>query len=93
MFLARITKENAHDGLDQTALTDLLDALRSGGDLGFMRDAMHLVLQAPIDLEATEGIGAPRYERANTRTTHRNGRGARRSSAASPCPPAPTSTP
>lgn len=59
--------------LDQSALTELLDALRSGGDLDFMREAMRLVLQALIDLEATEKIGADRYERADTRTTHRNG--------------------
>jgi len=59
--------------LDQSALTDLLDALRSGGDLDFMREAMQLVLQALIDLEATEKIGAARYERSDTRATHRNG--------------------
>ncbi len=59
--------------LDQSALTDLLDTLRSGGDLDFMREAMQLVLQALIDLEATEVIGAARYERSDTRTTHRNG--------------------
>lgn len=43
--------------LDQSALTDLLDALRSGGDLDFMSEAVQLVLQALIDLEATERIG------------------------------------
>lgn len=43
--------------LDQSALTDLLDALRSGGDLDFMREAVQLVLQALIDLEVTERIG------------------------------------
>jgi len=59
--------------LDQSALTDLLDALRSGGDLDFMREAMQLVLQALIDLEATQVIGAERYERTGTRSTHRNG--------------------
>lgn len=63
--------------LDQSALTDLLDALRSGGDLDFMREAMQLVLQALIDLEATQVIGAGRYERCETRTTHRNGSRAR----------------
>ncbi len=59
--------------LDQSALTDLLDALRSGGDLDFMREAMQLVLQALIDLEATEKIGAARYERTDNRTNTRNG--------------------
>ena len=59
--------------LDQSALTDLLDSLRSGGDLDFMREAMQLVLQALIDLEADAVIGAARYERTDERTTHRNG--------------------
>src|SRR5204862_8210376 len=63
--------------LDQAALSDLLDALRSGGDLDFMREAMQLVLQALIDLEAEVVIGAGRYERTEERTTHRNGSRAR----------------
>jgi putative transposase len=73
VFLAGFTKENATMALDQSALTDLLDALRAGGDLDFMREAMQLVLQALIELEATQVIGAGRYERTDTRTTHRNG--------------------
>ncbi len=59
--------------LDQSALTELLDALRAGGDLDFLREAMQLVLQALIELEADQVIGAGRYERTATRTTHRNG--------------------
>jgi len=59
--------------LDQSSLTELLDALRAGGDLDFMREAMALVLQALIDLEATQVIGAERYERSAERSTHRNG--------------------
>jgi transposase-like protein len=59
--------------LDQSALTELLDALRAGGDIDFMRDAMQLVLQELIELEATQVIGAARYERTDGRTTHRNG--------------------
>jgi putative transposase len=70
----RLTKENDHTmALDQSALTDLLDALRSGGDLDFMREAMQLVLQSLIELEATQVIGAARYERTDGRATHRNG--------------------
>ena len=38
-----------------------------------MREAMQLVLQDLIDLEATQVIGAAHYERNETRTTHRNG--------------------
>src|SRR5690242_1114754 len=59
--------------LDQSALTELLDALKAGGDLDFMRRAMEVVLQLLIELEATEKIGAGRYERTDSRTTHRNG--------------------
>lgn len=63
--------------LDQSALSELLDALRSGGDLDFMREAMQLVLQELIELEASQVIGAARYERTDGRTTHRNGSRAR----------------
>ncbi len=73
VFLAGFTKENATMALNQSVLSDLLDALRSGGDLDFMREAMQLVLQSLIDLEANEVIGAARYERSDARTTHRNG--------------------
>ena len=59
--------------LDQSALTELLDALKAGGDMDFMRRAMEVVLQLLIELEAAEKIGAGRYERTETRTTHRNG--------------------
>jgi transposase-like protein len=63
--------------LDQSALSELLDALRAGGDLDFMREAMQLVLQELIELEASQVIGAGRYERTDGRTTHRNGSRAR----------------
>jgi putative transposase len=63
--------------LDQSALSDLLDALRAGGDLDVVREALALVLQALIDAEATQQIGAGRYERSASRTTHRNGTRAR----------------
>jgi len=59
--------------LDKHALSDLLDALRAGGDIDLIRSGMQLVLQALIDLEAAEAIGARPYERSPERTTHRNG--------------------
>ncbi len=59
--------------LDKDALSELLDALRAGGDLDVVRAGMQLVLQALIDLEASEAIGAGRYERSPERVTHRNG--------------------
>jgi putative transposase len=63
--------------LDQSALSELLDALRAGGDLDVVREALALVLQALIEAEAAQQIGAGRYERTATRTTHRNGSRAR----------------
>jgi transposase-like protein len=59
--------------LNQSALNELLDALRVGGDLDVVREALALVLQALIEAEAAQQIGAHRYERTETRTTHRNG--------------------
>ena len=58
---------------NQSALNELLDALRAGGDLDVIRQALTLVLQALIEAEAAQQIGASRYERTETRTTHRNG--------------------
>jgi putative transposase len=54
-------------------VTELLDAIRAGGDIGVVRKGVELVLQALIDAEATEVIGAERYERAEGRSNWRNG--------------------
>ncbi len=59
--------------LSQSALSELLDAIRAGGSADVMREAMTLVLQELIELEAAQAIGAGRYERTDERTTHRNG--------------------
>jgi len=59
--------------LSQSALSELLDAIRAGGSVDVMREAMALVLQQLIELEADQAIGAARYERTEARTTHRNG--------------------
>jgi putative transposase len=59
--------------LSKSALSELLDALRAGGDLDVIREGLALVLQALIDAEAAQQIGADRYERSASRTTHRNG--------------------
>jgi transposase-like protein len=50
-----------------------LDAFRAGEGVDLIRDAVHLVLQELIEVEAAEVIGAGRYERADTRITERNG--------------------
>ncbi|HEX3565401.1 MAG TPA: transposase, partial [Acidimicrobiales bacterium] len=59
--------------LSTTDVTDLLDAVRAGGDLDVVRRGLELVLQALIEAEATEVIGAERHQRAETRTNQRNG--------------------
>src|SRR2546425_749881 len=56
--------------LSQSALSELLDAIRAGGSEDVLREAMALVLQELIELEAAQAIGASRYERTNERTTH-----------------------
>jgi putative transposase len=63
--------------LSQSALFELLDAIRAGGSGDVLREAMTLVLQELIELEASQAIGAGRYERTDERTTHRNGSRAR----------------
>lgn len=59
--------------LPQSALSDLLDAIRAGNGLDLAREVMTVALQELIELEATQVIGAARYERTDERTTQRNG--------------------
>ena len=59
--------------LTQFDVTGLLDAIRAGGDIDVIRKGVELVLQALIETEATEVIGAQRYERTEARTAQRNG--------------------
>jgi putative transposase len=67
------TKEYTPMALDESALPELLAALRAGDGVDLIRDAVRLVMQELIELEATEVIGAKRYERTDTRTNERNG--------------------
>lgn len=55
----------------------LLDALRAGEDIDLVRQSVEYVLQALIEAEATEVIGASRHERSDTRENWRNGSRAR----------------
>ncbi len=59
--------------LSQSALSELLDAIRAGGGEDTLRDAMTLILQELIELEASRSSAPARYERTDERTTHRNG--------------------
>jgi putative transposase len=58
---------------NQFDLSELLDALRAGGDIDLIRESVEMVLQALIDAEATAFIGAEPHERTDTRTNQRNG--------------------
>jgi len=59
--------------LGQFDVHELLDAIRAGGDLDIIRKGVELVLQALIEAELIEAIGADRYERTESRTNQRNG--------------------
>ncbi len=59
--------------LYQSDVLELLDVIRSGGDIDAIRKGAELVYQALIEAEAAEHIGAAVYERTETRTTQRNG--------------------
>src|SRR5215204_3333359 len=60
----------AHEEFD---LSELLDAVRAGGDIDVIRRSVEMVLQALIDAEATEVIGARPHDRTDSRTNQRNG--------------------
>ena len=59
--------------LSQSVLSELLDAFRAGEGIDLVRDAVRLVMQELIEVEAVERIGAGRYERSDARITERNG--------------------
>jgi transposase-like protein len=59
--------------LSESALSELLDAFRSGDGVDLVRDAVRMVLQELIEVEAAEVIGAARYARTEGRTNERNG--------------------
>ena len=59
--------------LEESAVHELLDALRAGEGTDLVRELACWTLQALIDAEAAEKIGAGRYERSDERLTYRNG--------------------
>ena len=59
--------------LSQSALSELLDAFRAGDGVDLIRDSVRMVMQELIETEASERIGAGRYERTEERVTDRNG--------------------
>ena len=59
--------------LDQSALLDVLDALKAADVDDRIRQAAQTIYQALIEAELTSVIGAAPHERSDTRTTQRNG--------------------
>jgi putative transposase len=59
--------------LDQSALLEVLDALRAAEVGDRVRQAAETIYQALIEAELTAVIGAAPYERAETRLAQRNG--------------------
>jgi transposase-like protein len=58
---------------DHSALLAQLDALTGADSASVFTELIRAGLQALIEVEATDKLGAGRYERTTTRTTHRNG--------------------
>jgi len=54
-------------------IAELWETLRSRGGVDLIAESVRLVFQELIEAEAAAKIGAERYERAQERTTHRNG--------------------
>ena len=59
--------------LDESAVSDLIDALAVGEGTDLVRELAGWALQQLIELEAADAIGADRWERTAGRLTHRNG--------------------
>src|SRR4051812_21271984 len=59
--------------LSPSVLTELLEAFRPGEGVDLIRESVRLVMQELIETEATEKVGAGRYQRSESRVTDRNG--------------------
>jgi transposase-like protein len=54
-------------------LSELVEAIRAGGDIDVLRRGAQMLYQALIEAELTERIGAQPFERSDERTNLRNG--------------------
>jgi len=63
--------------LSQSAVSELLEAFRTGEGVDLIRESVRMVMQELIEAEATDHIGAGRYVRTEQRVTERNGARAR----------------
>jgi len=63
----------AQDSIPHFVLTNLLTQIRISEDIDVLRETAEWTLQQLIEEDATQQIGAARYEQTETRTTQRNG--------------------
>ena len=73
MYGQALTEGVPTDGLAPVCPFRVARGVRAGEGVDLIREAVRVALQDLIELEATEVIGAARYERSETRTTERNG--------------------
>jgi putative transposase len=74
VFLAEPVKRRPIPmALDQSVLSEVLDAFRTGEGLDLIKEAAALRCQELIEVELTAQIGADRYERTSSRVNERNG--------------------
>jgi putative transposase len=66
----------------QSVASELLEAFRAGEGVDLVRESVRLVMQDLIEAEATEVVGAGRYERNDSRVSFRPR--TRRNSSSSP---------
>ncbi|HKF86956.1 MAG TPA: IS256 family transposase [Propionibacteriaceae bacterium] len=59
--------------LSQSVASELLEAFRAGEGVDLIRESVRLVMQELVETEASQQVGAGRYERTDTRVTDRNG--------------------
>src|SRR3954453_1256918 len=59
--------------LPDSVVSELLEAFRAGEGVDLVRESVRMVMQELIETEASELIGAGRYERTDARVTDRNG--------------------
>jgi Transposase, Mutator family len=59
--------------LSESAVSELLEALRAGQAVDLIRESVKMVLQELVEAEAIDVVCAARYERTDTRTNEPNG--------------------
>jgi hypothetical protein len=59
--------------LSESAVSELLEVLRTGDAVDLIRESVRMVLRELIETEASDVIGAARYERSDSRVNERNG--------------------